>query len=187
MSQFCSSCGQEVIYGGTCNKCGHRNGSLGRGLLLGAGSVIVLLAIGAWIVGASHKSANVDPASGRTEVGATLHTSALSQPAFVVAPGRYVSWPFTVTADMRRALVAGHFEAQGGANDIRVIIVDPDGMENFSNGHEFREYYDSGKVTTDTLHVGPLAAGSYYLVFSNTYSIVSNKAVTSDVHLNWYQ
>src|SRR5690348_14065078 len=122
MSQFCSSCGQEVVYGGTCNKCGHKNGSLGRGLLLGAGSVIVLLAIGAWIVGASRKAIDVDQASGDTEAAATVHTSALSQPAFVVAPGRYVSWPFTVTADMQRVFVEGHFEAQGGANDIRVII-----------------------------------------------------------------
>jgi len=73
--------------------------------------------------------------------------------------------------------ISGHFTAEGGwGNDIRVIITDPDGFANMQNRHAFTAFYDSGKVTAGTIAT-VLRPGDYYVVFSNTDSLVSNKVV----------
>ena len=79
--------------------------------------------------------------------------------------------------------VFGHFKAEGGSrNDIRVSIFDQDGFANWQNDHIVKTYYDSGKVTTGKIDVR-LKPGTYYLVFDNRFSGVSNKAITSDIQI----
>lgn len=101
---------------------------------------------------------------------------------FTVEPGQYRYYPFTVGD---RATVAGRFRAQGGSgNDVEVYILDEDGFENYRNGHRVQTYYNSGRVTVGTINV-TLGAGSYYLVFNNGFSTVSNKAVNARVELQY--
>jgi hypothetical protein len=101
---------------------------------------------------------------------------------FTVEPGHYRYFPFTVED---RATVAGRFRAQGGSgNDIEVYILDEDGFENYRNGHRVQTYYNSGRVTVGTINVA-LGSGSYYLVFNNSFSTVSNKAVNARVELQY--
>lgn len=101
---------------------------------------------------------------------------------FTVEPGHYRYFPFTVGD---RATVAGRFRAQGGSgNDIEVYILDEDGFENYRNGHRVQTYYNSGRVTVGTINVA-LGSGSYYLVFNNSFSTVSNKAVNARVELRY--
>jgi hypothetical protein len=79
--------------------------------------------------------------------------------------------------------VFGHFKAEGGSrNDIRVFIFDEDGFANWQNRRAFRMYYDSGKVTAGKIDVR-LKPGTYYLVFDNSFSGLSNKAITSDIQI----
>ena len=104
----------------------------------------------------------------------------LAEPAFTVAPAKFMSYSIEV---YRPAHVVGRFRAQGGSgNDIRVMILDADQLENWKNGHQTNTYYNSQKVTVGTINVG-LNRGTYYLVFDNTFSAVSNKAVTTDIQL----
>jgi len=90
----------------------------------------------------------------------------------VVAPGqlRWVTFtgPGTVT---------GRFEAQGGGNDIRIFITDADGLANARNGHPFRTWFDSGKLTVGTIQA-VVGEGEFALCCDNTNSILSNKIVT---------
>jgi hypothetical protein len=79
--------------------------------------------------------------------------------------------------------VFGHFKAEGGSrNDIRVSIFDEDGFANWQNRRTARTYYDSGKVTAGKIDVR-LKPGTYYLVFENSFSGLSNKAITSDIQI----
>jgi hypothetical protein len=43
-------------------------------------------------------------------------------------------------------------------------------------------YYDSGEVTVGKIDVR-LKPGTYYLVFDNSFSGLSNKAITSDIQI----
>lgn len=79
--------------------------------------------------------------------------------------------------------VFGHFKTEGASgNEIRAFIFDADGFANWQNGHIVKTYYDSGKVTTGKIDVR-LKAGTYYLVFDNRFSGLSNRAITSDIQI----
>lgn len=109
----------------------------------------------------------------------------LVEQAFIVGSGRDYSVKFTIPDDWRNATVVGNFVASGGGgNDIQVFITDESGLTNIRNGHSGKVWYDSGKVTTDNIHTN-LAPGMYYLVFSNSFSVVSNKAINSDIKLEY--
>jgi hypothetical protein len=84
-----------------------------------------------------------------------------------------IEWNFGSTTR-----VSAKFRAQGGSgNDIEVYILDEDGFENWSNGHQTSTYYNSGKVTVGRFNIN-LAPGKYFLVMNNKFSMVSNKVVT---------
>ena len=79
--------------------------------------------------------------------------------------------------------VFGHFKAEGvNRNNIRVLILDEDGFANWRNGRTVRMFYDSGKVTVGKIDVR-LKPGTYYLVFDNSFSGLSNKTITSDLQI----
>lgn len=81
--------------------------------------------------------------------------------------------------------VSGNFRASGGGgNDVEVYITDENGFTNIKNGHSGNVWYDSGKITVGDIDV-KLGPGTYYLVFSNTFSVFANKAVTSDINIEY--
>ena len=103
--------------------------------------------------------------------------------AFTIGPGKYAWFRFGVPDNGGN--VVGRFRASGGGgNDVEVYILDEDGFENFKNGHRVQTYYNSGRVTVANINVS-LSSGTYYLIFSNTFSSVSNKAVNGNVALRY--
>jgi len=101
---------------------------------------------------------------------------------FTVAPGKLQYFQFNVNG---KATVVGKFRAQGGSrNDIKVYILNQDGFENYRNGNNTPTFYNSGQVTVGTVY-SVLLTGSYYLVFDNSFSLLSNKAVTATVELKY--
>jgi hypothetical protein len=107
----------------------------------------------------------------------------LGSSEIVVPPGRFSYTRFDVPAS-NEFWVAGHYRATGGAgNDIQVMLMDADSFANFKNRHTFKTYYSSPKETAGTLAVGKLPAGTYYLIFSNLFSIFSNKVVQNGIQL----
>ena len=69
-------------------------------------------------------------------------------------------------------------------NDIQCVVTDTDGLENMKNHHNYRTYFDSGKVTAQRLDVR-LSPGTYYVVFNNTFSLLSNKAVNGSLVVSY--
>src|ERR1043165_2794525 len=103
--------------------------------------------------------------------------------AFTVKAGDAKVWTFRVGSE--GANVVGRFRAEGGSgNDIKCLILDADSFENWRNGHSVRTYYNSEKITVANINVN-LPQGEYVLVFDNTFSGLSNKAVTANVEMRW--
>lgn len=103
--------------------------------------------------------------------------------SFAVNARGYYYFPFEVP---RRAHVTGSFTAQGGKNDIEAVIFDRVGYENFSTGNRARNvyYYSGGYVYTDTLDLY-LPPGSYVFVFNNKDALITNKAVTAHITVEY--
>lgn len=99
-----------------------------------------------------------------------------------VEAGRFVYWAFEVTR--RYDVVQGRFRVTAG-KDVEAFIFDQDGFENFSNGTRAKTWYNSGRVTVDSPKLR-LRPGTYYLVFSNKFSVVTNKLVEVDIR-QWKQ
>lgn len=103
--------------------------------------------------------------------------------AFTVKAADAKYWSFQVGSV--GANVAGRFRAEGGSgNDIKCLILDADSFENWRNGHRVKTYYNSEKITVANINVN-LPPGDYVLVFDNTFSGLSNKAVTANVEMRW--
>lgn len=102
----------------------------------------------------------------------------------VVDPLSYVYVKFTLPRDVT---LEGFFKARGGLkNDIKVIVLDGIQLMNFKNNNPYKAYYVSGKVTADQFAV-ELKAGEYYIIFDNTFSLLSNKVVDVDVSAKWLE
>ena len=101
--------------------------------------------------------------------------------AFTVKAGDARYWNFKVGS--AGASVVGRFRAEGGSgNDIKCLILDADSFENWRNGHGVKTYYNSEKITVANINVN-LPPGEYVLVSDNTFSALSNKAVTANVEM----
>lgn len=123
-------------------------------------------------------------AVGAAQPDAAVSRSRIGQPETAVPPGKYVYYTVEVPAG-DTAYIGGTFRAEGGSgNDIDVYLVNDDGLLNLLNGHGFRSYFATASPeTAGQMNVGPLGPGSYYLVFDNAFSAVSNKVVTSEIEL----
>jgi hypothetical protein len=104
----------------------------------------------------------------------------VSEKAISVKAGGYESFRYDLTETTR---IWGKFRATGGKNDIECYIVDEDGFENLRNGNQFRRFYESGRVTVATFDV-TVNKGVYYLVFNNSWSVMTPKAVTIQLYGN---
>ena len=109
-------------------------------------------------------------------VNATITVGAMDHAAYRVAIGESQKDPHIV----------GSFRASGGmGNDIVVCIMTETDYVNWANGHGGSTYYNSGQLTTSSVDVGPLAPGSYRVIFDNSFSTFSRKNVTTRVELRY--
>lgn len=105
--------------------------------------------------------------------------------AAILAPGQVWQHPLWVNPEWRNARLIGRFSAQGGSgNDIYACVTDGDGLTNLRNGHGCKVWYESGKVTVDTVNAA-LPSGQSFFVFSNRFSLFANKAVTLDLKIRY--
>jgi hypothetical protein len=111
-------------------------------------------------------------------------TEAVVSGAFIVEPRTFKPFKITLTPAMTNARLEGSFTASGARNDIEVTLLNEAQFANWQNRQRFDAAYVSGRVTSGKIAVTlPAGPGTYYVVFSNRFSIISNKAVTADVQL----
>jgi|WetSurMetagenome_2_1015567.scaffolds.fasta_scaffold203187_2 hypothetical protein len=138
--------------------------------------------INGWLFNGSYRNhADNGPAFFATE-----HTMNLTQGSIIINAGYYRHIDFSTTPGSYNNVVSGRFKASRGyGSDIRVIVMTQDDYTNFVNGHSSNCYYDSGKKTVSDLNVTlPSGSGSYTLVFDNTFSVVTDKEVETNIQLN---
>ncbi len=113
-------------------------------------------------------------------------SSNLANGTVTISPLDWGSQSFNVTGKMLNAKVVGTFRASGGSgNDIIVLVMDEMDYINWSNGHEVRVLYSSGQLTTGNINAAVGTPGKYRLVFSNMFSLLTSKKVTSKIDLRW--
>ena len=98
----------------------------------------------------------------------------------------YESYEISTGSTVVNARLVGYFDTiGGGANDIRVYIMDEYAFVNWKNGHAIETIFDSGQVTTGYMNV-PIAQGKFYVVFDNTFSS-ETKNSTANISLKYDQ
>ena len=108
----------------------------------------------------------------------------ITEGSFTVAPGKYQSFKVAVVDGVTKPMIEGTFSASGGNNDVEVFVMEENQFLNWQNGHTSNATYTSGRVTAGKLKVQlPEEAGTYYVVFSNRFSYITNKAVTASLKL----
>jgi hypothetical protein len=106
--------------------------------------------------------------------------------SFIVEPRSFKPFKVVVAPAMGSPRIQGTFSATGANNDIEVFVLDESQFTNWQSRHAFKAAYSSGRVTSDTLNVELSAEpGTYFVVFSNRFSIISNKGVVADVKLRY--
>ena len=74
------------------------------------------------------------------------------------------------------------------SNDVEVFLLSENDFVNWQNGHAANSLYNSGRVTVGHINVNlPSEAGTYYLVFSNKSSLLTQRSVMVDAALAYYQ
>lgn len=103
-----------------------------------------------------------------------------------VPPGTYTRYSVYVSDAMESPRLRGNFTASGGSgNDIRVYVMDAMNFVNWSNGHSATSLYSSGQTTTGAFNVELTEAGTYYVIYDNTFSVISSKRVTTRVDFDY--
>jgi hypothetical protein len=193
---YCPKCGKEIPDNSQfCLQCGgnlrpKQSAKVLSGVSAAAG--VVLLIVFALIVAIVIATYVRNESSKRDDESSTprrtfTQNNPVIQPervsivdkTFPVAAGHYVYYTIPLKADLSH--IMGHFTAQGGSNDIEVLVLDQDGFTNFSNGHSAQRYYASnGYVTTGSIDLR-LRPGTYYVVFNNARAMLTNKVVTAKI------
>ena len=102
-----------------------------------------------------------------------------------VGPAAYKYYTAVVQSGMNNARLTGTFTATGGIlNAIKVEVMDSGNYANWTNGQQSTPIFKSGMISTDTLNVYLPSAGTYYLVYDNTWSTVT-KQVRTTVDLDY--
>jgi len=99
----------------------------------------------------------------------------------------YESYQFSVPSGATNVRVQGSFTASGGSgNDVVVLIMGSTDFIHWQNGNQASTYYNSGQLTASSFDVPlPSGLGTYYLVYSNTFSIGSQKNVNTQANLSY--
>ena len=107
---------------------------------------------------------------------------------FTIRPANAIYFTITIPNNATNISVTGRFEASGGSgNEVEVYIFDQDGFINWENGHQVHAIFASGRMTQGDIDASIPAPGTYYLVYSNKFSLIANKAVVTEANLNYFQ
>ena len=140
--------------------------------------VIKIIAIGTIIISLAIISVNLSNPNSLLHSILSTHKENLVDASIVVSPGHYVSYSATAPTGSNNCKITGSFSARGGNDDIIVYVVDQNEFANLQNGENFNVYYSTPQQISGNFNVGIPCDKTIYLVFSNTFSIITSKTVT---------
>jgi hypothetical protein len=93
--------------------------------------------------------------------------------------GSYECYNFTVPSGASDIKVDGTFAVSGGSgNVIKVYVMSDANFADWQNGRNVSMYYNSGEANSGVISATPPSAGTYYLVYDNTFSTISKNVTT---------
>jgi hypothetical protein len=104
-----------------------------------------------------------------------------------VPAGNYYYQSFRMLDAMRSPHVSGNFTVNGSGLDIKAYILSEQAYTNFMNGNVIISNYSSGRLATDNINISLSMPGLYYLLFDNSYSVLTSKQISASVDLVWSQ
>jgi hypothetical protein len=125
----------------------------------------------------------------QTQTAKQMHFVTIKNPNLHVNALAYNYFKLDVPMGASNVRLRGNFTASGGlTNDIEVFVLSSNDFVNWQNRHASTAFYNSGTVTVGTLDVNlPADAGTYYLVFNNRFSLLTQRNVNVDAALAYYQ
>ena len=182
-SQFCSKSGRAIeklllpAAAGPLSEPSHA----GSWILV----TVLVLAVGC-VIFLNRTTQSSPPIPAARPVARMLRTETIANSAITVSAGSFNYYKFVVPETATQASVDGHFSATGGfGNDIQVFVVNEDSFVNFQNGHPSDAYFNSGKVTQNTINALLPGPGTYYLVCNNRFGLLAPKAVEISATLHY--
>jgi hypothetical protein len=114
----------------------------------------------------------------------TLHSMTITNGTVRVEAGSYVAYSFIVPDRVSVAKVQGQFVTSGGSgNDIKVAILSRAEYVNWQNHHPVSAYYSSGKLTSGIIEADLPSGQAYYILYDNSFSVLTSKNVSTQVSL----
>jgi hypothetical protein len=93
--------------------------------------------------------------------------------------GSYERYNFTVPSGASDVHVDGTFTVSGGnGNTIKVYVMNNANFADWQKGSNVSMYYDSGELNSGNVAATLPSAGTYYLVYDNTFSAISKNVTT---------
>ncbi|HKW19551.1 MAG TPA: zinc ribbon domain-containing protein [Terriglobales bacterium] len=205
---FCSKCGGNVTDGSQfCSKCGNNVGiSVGGGAAAAPARiqaqpkkggirlwhvvvlfVLLITALSLYVMVSTHQEVPQTRPTQAVQPQLKRHTLSFGSGALTVAQARSSYFKMVVPADATEVHLQGHFTAQGGSgNDIIVQVMNENEFVNWQNHHGQDTLWDSDKVTVGDIKLSlPNGAGTYYLLFNNSFSLITPKAVQHNITLTY--
>lgn len=198
---FCKKCGKELPDDSQfCLKCRQAPGSeplitsipqskqpTSAGKVVGVLLILAILAWVGWRLFVVLSTAPHAPGTPTALQSLLDHNDLITNSSTTPKPLTYLSFKFAVPQFATQVSVDGHFGPSGGTgNDVEVFLFAEDSFANFQNGHQSPAHYSSLRATQGTINATlPSGAGTYYLVFSNKFSIISSKNVQVAVMLHY--
>ena len=106
----------------------------------------------------------------------TLITFGAGQPEEIPNES-YVHYTFALPA--RSCTVTGRIVGlSGGSKDFQAFIMDDDNFINWQTNHQFRVFWQTEKVAAVTINTPLSGPGTFHIVVSNTFSVMTPKTVT---------
>lgn len=109
----------------------------------------------------------------------TTHKETIVDATIVVPPSQYVYYTVTSTPDSNNCKIQGSFSAKGGNDDIKVYIVDQNGFNNLKSGNQFSVYFSTPQQVSGNFGANVPCGQPIYLVYDNSFSIITSKTVTT--------
>ncbi len=99
--------------------------------------------------------------------------------------GQFRSYRFVIESSFRNPRVTGSVNVSGGGrNDVDFIIVDDQGLQEFTDERRYSKYYQVRVLSYMNVFV-KLRPGTYYVILSNNHARFFPKRVKADLALEY--
>ena len=110
-------------------------------------------------------------------------TNVLVSGRITIQPQNFTSYAFTIPEGALGVKLEGTFNAEAGVID--VLIMNGKAFENWRIGHSSNVIYRSGIKNNGALLMSLTPGETYYLIYSNKFSLTDEKTVTTDIVVSY--